>query len=144
MKHYLVVANRTLGGRRLRAQINELSQDGPCHFHVLVPANRPSGPADKAVDDGDATFPGGPDAVHVAEQKLEMELDRLRAMGVSASGEVADPDPITAVAQALKERDVDAILLSTPPSGPSSWLHLDLPSRVERAAEVPVTTITEE
>lgn len=144
MKHYLVVANHTLGGRCLREEIAERTSEGPCHFHVLVPANRPQGPLDKVIDDDGGALPGDRDSVRLAEENLELELDWLRGLDVSASGEVTDPDPVMAVDHALEQRDIDEILLSTLPSGPSSWVHLDLPSRVERAADVPVTVVIEQ
>jgi hypothetical protein len=143
VKHYLVVANRTLGGHRLRDAIEQRATEGSCHFHVLVPASRPREPLDETLT-GAGGLPGDADSVQVGEEKLELELDWLRNLGVSASGEVTDPDPVVAIDHALEQRAIDEILLSTPPAGPSSWLHLDLPSRVERAADVPVTTLIED
>lgn len=38
MRRYLVVANQTLAGERLHAEIRRRARAGPAHFHVVVPA----------------------------------------------------------------------------------------------------------
>jgi hypothetical protein len=41
MRRYLVVANQTLGGGHLVGKVRECLQDGPCGFHIVVPATPP-------------------------------------------------------------------------------------------------------
>ena len=42
------------------------------------------------------------------------------------------------------ERQVDEVILSTLPPGISRWLQMDVPSRLERAVDVPVAVVTQE
>ena len=54
---------------------------------------------------------------------------RLREAGAEATGEIGDPDPITAIANVLARGSFDEIILSTLPANLSKWLGMDLPSR---------------
>jgi nucleotide-binding universal stress UspA family protein len=135
MRRYLVVANQTLGGEHLAMKVKELLAEGPCRFHVLVPATVPS---DHAVyTEGQAEA--------LAKQRLDDALARFRDMGAEADGEVGDASPFEAIADTLREEeDFDAIVLSTLPVGASRWLKQDLPHRVERSFGLPVTHIVGE
>lgn len=73
--------------------------------------------------------------------RLARILDRIRAAGGEADGEIGDPDPYTAAKNALERHTFDEVIVSTLPAGISRWLKVDLPSRLERVAEVPVTAI---
>lgn len=78
----------------------------------------------------------------IARVRLGSALDRLRAAGLHADGEVGDTDPYAAVCHALGNRDVAEILLSTLPPSSSRWLSVDLPDRVRRHTARPVTVLT--
>jgi GABA permease len=78
----------------------------------------------------------------LAEAKLQAALERLRAAGVTADGEVGDPDPIRAVEDVLKRRQFDEIIVSTLPERLSRWLRQDLPQRLEHKFHLPVTHIS--
>jgi hypothetical protein len=73
-----------------------------------------------------------------ANNRLEMTLALLREAGVEADGEVMDPDPYSAVMDALGEQDYDEIIISTHPETRSGWLRQGLVDRVSRAARRPV------
>ena len=49
---------------------------------------------------------------------------------------------MVAIEKAVAEHQFDEIILSTLPPGISRWLALDLPSRVRRKIDVPLTVIT--
>jgi hypothetical protein len=139
MRRYLVVANRTLGGEHLadeiRRRLAEARAAGEeCAFHVLVPLTHLEG---HAVETEGAIRAG-------AELRLAAAVDRFRAWGVDATGEVGDSRPLTAISDVLRHREVDEIILSTLPPGPSQWLKLDLPHRVERTFAMPVTHVVAE
>lgn len=55
-----------------------------------------------------------------------------------------EPDPIEAVEDAIRGREVDEILLSTLPSGISRWLGQDVPSRLKGSVPIPVVVLTAE
>ena len=67
-----------------------------------------------------------------------MTLALLREAGIEADGEVMDPDPYSAVMDALGEQDYDEIVISTHPETRSGWLRQGLVDRVQRAARRPV------
>jgi len=73
-----------------------------------------------------------------AQNRLEMTLALLREAGIEADGEVMDPDPYSAVMDALGEQDYDEIVISTHPETRSGWLRQGLVDRVQRAARRPV------
>jgi hypothetical protein len=134
MRRYLVVANQTLGGEHLAMKVKELLAEGPCRFHILVPATVP---ADHAV------YTEG-QAVALAQGRLDDALARFHDMGAEADGEIGDASPFEAIADVLRDEHFDAIVLSTLPVGASRWLKQDLPHRVERSFGLPVTHIVGE
>ena len=152
MHHYLVVANQTLGGNELLEAIRDRMARGPGEFWVLVPAT----PSTQLINDFSALsgyFPITADVlsadveareegIALAKSNLDTALQRLREAGAKADGTVADADPMKAIEQAVAERRFDEIILSTLKPGVSRWLALDLPHRVKRKFDVPLTVIT--
>jgi hypothetical protein len=148
VRRYLVVANQTLGGSELVAKLNESVAAGPCRFYFVVPATAVSDlePVDRpltlsGVDGGAGILPNLDEAARaMARRRLEKELARLREAGVDADGEVGDPRPLHAIKDALRGREVDEVIVSTLHRG-SRWLVMDLPHRVGRSLELPVTHV---
>jgi cobalamin biosynthesis protein CbiD len=77
----------------------------------------------------------------LAHQRLNEALDRFRAVGAEVEGQVGEVDPLGAMTDVLRSHDFDEIILATLPAGVSKWLRTDLPSRVARAFELPVTHV---
>ena len=67
-----------------------------------------------------------------------MTLALLREAGIEADGEVMDPDPYSAIMDALGEETYDEIVISTHPETRSGWLRQGLVDRVQRASGRPV------
>jgi hypothetical protein len=134
MRRYLVVANQTLGGDALLARIRSLLEHGPASFHVVVPATKPQ---------GKWTWTEG-EALAIARKRLAEAIVRFRELGAEVTGEVGNERPIDAIGNVLREREIDEIVLSTLPPGLSRWLKQDLPSRVERVYDLPVSHVTSE
>jgi nucleotide-binding universal stress UspA family protein len=139
---YLVVANQTIGGEQLTAKLDELVSAGPCAFRFLVPVTDTEGlhqwdypPIDRAIPDAHQI------AAALAAGRLEHELERLQRAGIEAGGEVVDAMPISRVQQLLSEEQFDAVIVSTLPRRLSRWLVMDLPHRIARVADVPVTHV---
>jgi hypothetical protein len=65
-------------------------------------------------------------------------LDRLHGEGLIGSGMIGDPDPYTAVMNALELFRVDEVVISTLPDERSGWLRANLIERVRNATAVPV------
>jgi hypothetical protein len=77
-------------------------------------------------------------AARRARTRLALVLDRLHSAGMFAAGMIGDPDPFTAITNALQYFRVDDIVISTFPETKSGWLRADLIERVRRATSKPV------
>ena len=133
MKTCLVVANQTLPGETLATAIRDRIAEGDRTFYVVVPLTRVSHGVTWGEDES-------PDA---ARGRLDAFLVALWSQGVEADGEIGDPDPIQAVRDVLRGRAVDEVILSTLPAGASRWLQRDVPSRLAREIELPLTVVTQ-
>jgi hypothetical protein len=128
----LAVANRTASGdellEALQAKAQAFTEPGrrPL-FIVIIPPEGGSG-----------------QAVQRARTRLKLVVDRLRVRGLYASGMVADPDPFTAITNALQYFRVDDIVISTFAETKSGWLRSDLIDRVQRATGKPVEHVVHE
>lgn len=151
MHRYLVVANQTLGGQELVDAIRDRMTRDSAEFWVLVPAT----PTHLVTDIGALSLafpisvamqPAIDDAreqgIATARSNLATQLDRLRGIGAVVDGAVSDADPLAAIEKAAREHEFDEIILSTLPAGISRWLALDLPHRVQRRVQLPLTVIT--
>jgi len=130
----LVVANKTLPGEELNALVRERIAGGERTFYVVVPLT----PVSHGVIVDEA------ESADAAIARLDAFLQAVRDQGAEADGEIGDPDPVQAVRDVRLVRDVDEIILSTLPAGVSRWLQRDVPSRLERAMDLPITVITQE
>ena len=132
MRRYLIVANQTLLGEPLLGRVRECLAAGPCSFHLVVPATHAPGPAWQ-LEHRDHAYAG---------ERLGQGLERFRALGADVQGEVGDARPMDAVRDAIRNAGpFDEIILSTLPAGVSRWLHQDLPHRIHRWFELPVSTV---
>jgi GNAT superfamily N-acetyltransferase len=77
-------------------------------------------------------------AARQARARLTQLIDRARAAGLICAGMIGDPDPFTAVMNAVQFFRVDDIVISTLPATRSGWLRADLIERVRRASNKPV------
>jgi hypothetical protein len=115
----LVVANQTVGGEPLIGLLRGKAHESPHRFIVICPQG-------EGGDSGDA------------HQRLAHTLQRLHEEGLEATGQVMDPDPFTAIQNALQFYAVDEIVISTFPSTRSGWLRNDLIARVQSSTGKPV------
>lgn len=172
VRRYLVVANQTLGGDELWAAIQERMAGGDCHFHLVVPATpasrldpaltpeatRAARPGDAGpegldrktarqlledeLDDADIRERGEDLGRRLARQRMRYELDRMRELGASVSGEIGVADPVDAVRVVLHRWEFDEVILSTLPGRRSRWLAADLPTKIRRGFKLQVTQVT--
>jgi hypothetical protein len=128
----LAVANRTASGDELldalkaKVEAEQDKQRGRL-FIVLIPLEG---------GDGQAT--------RRARTRLKLVLDRLHQAGLYGAGMIGDPDPYTAIMNALQYFRVDDILISTFPETKSGWLRADLIERVRRTTNLPVEHVVQE
>jgi len=121
----LAVANRTATGdellEALQAKAKADTKEGGRLFIVVVPQEGGDGHASRR-----------------ARTRLKLVLDRLHAAGLFAAGMIGDPDPYTAIMNALQYFRVDDIVISTFAETKSGWLRADLIERVRAASGRPV------
>jgi hypothetical protein len=149
---YLVVANRTLLGAELRTELGKRIDAGQASFYVLVPN---TAAADYQPDTESGVLPPslawwatnyrGPvtdeEAGDQARQRLSELLAELRALGVTAEGDLGNAQPLEAMEKVLVDQQFDEIIMATLPSRMSRWLRADLPHQAERRFRLPVTTV---
>jgi hypothetical protein len=73
---------------------------------------------------------------------MRHQLDRMRELGASVSGEIGVADPVDAVRVVLHRWEFDEVIVSTLPGRRSRWLAADLPTRIRRGFKLSVTQIT--
>ena len=118
-RRVLVVANQTVGGEPLIAKLKEEAAESPATFVVILPQG-------EGGEHGDA------------HERLATTLERLNGEGLEAVGQVMDPDPFTAIQNALQFYPADEIVISTFPETRSGWMRSDLIERVKRITSKPV------
>lgn len=133
----LIVANQTAPGPHLKKTVADRMAQGPCSFVLLVPAAPPK---------GTWTFTDG-EVLELARGQMQAALAGLKDLGAEVEGRVEEGAPFDAVAAYFdsgryeNEQPFDEIILSTLPPGVSRWLKQDLPHRLERHYEIPVTHV---
>jgi hypothetical protein len=128
MKEILVVANRTLGGKKLLDTVRARAASGDVRFRLVVPQSKPSVGLviyDEAVRES-------------AQVRVDLAISLMAGEGIEATGEVGDPDPFSATMDAIAERRPTEIILSTHPATQSGWLRRDLIERIHNASGLPV------
>ena len=129
MTEILVVANETLGGRRLRELLMAKSKiEQSLAIRLVIPMSRPRrGSVIYVQSVRDA-----------AQVRLDLAIAVLHDLGFDATGEVGDSDPFQATMDAIGERKPDEIVISTLPATASGWLRRDLVERVAEASGIAV------
>ena len=120
----LVVANVTACSRELVRRLEELAEEGPRRFIALVPQDSLDG-----------------EAVAHARDRLGQLLHSLREDGIVAAGMIGDPDPYTAIMNAVHYFHISEIVISTLPADQSKWVADKLVERVRSATNKPVEHI---
>ena len=128
----LVIANETVGGEPLRAEIHRRSEDKKEEVLVICPAL--NSPLRHWASDEDG-------ARVDAQQRLNASLARLRELGIDAKGEIGDAEPLQAMEDALRLFGADEIIISTHPEGRSHWLEKGIVSAARERFAVPITHV---
>lgn len=118
----LVVANKTSTGEELIGHLAAKTVGEERRlFIAVVPQQDGSGSAPRE-----------------ARIRLAAMLERLDEVNLLSAGMIGDPDPYTAVMNALELFNVDDIVISTLPGERSGWLRSDLIERVRGATQATV------
>jgi hypothetical protein len=128
MAEVLVLANETIGGKKLLDAIRERHAEGGARFHVVVPQIRPRHGNviyDEAVRDS-------------AQVRVDLALSFMQQEGIEGRGEVGDRDPLNAAKDAIADHRIDEIIVSTLPALSSGWMKRDLIEVLEGETGLPV------
>ena len=126
----LVVANKTTATPALAEAVRARVAAGPASFFMLVP-----NPDNAAFDRPRSDSPRGTQVLQAALPLLE------EAAGAEVEGSVAaSPNAYDDIIEELNSREYNEIILETPPSSVSHWLHVDLPQRLAHLG-YPLTTV---
>ena len=120
----LVAANLTAASGELSSRLKELAEEGPRRFIVVVPQEHVHG-----------------GAAEQARERLRKLLRSLREDGIVAAGMIGDPDPYTAIMNAVQYFHISEIVISTLPAGTSKWVADKLVERIQSATNKPVEHI---
>jgi hypothetical protein len=120
----LILASKTLPSDELFATLEARAAQADIRVEFVVPPDRL-----------------GADGRAAAQSRLDKALARASAAGIEATGKVADPDPLTSVAEAYDARRHDEIIVCTLPASTSHWIGIDLPARIAHVTNALVTHV---
>ena len=131
----LVVANETVGGRALLAELqSRVKGEERSELLVVVPPLAGSAAAHWS-SDIDSAIPE-------AKERLEASVAAMRAAGLEVSGRLGDHhDPNQAIEDALKEFPADEVVISTHPPKRSRWLESGVIEKARAELPQPVTHV---
>ena len=131
-RRILVISNETVTGTVLHEAIRFRARNVGGEVLVVAPALNTRLRHWMSDDD---------DARRAAEQRLARSLDRLKAAGIHARGQIGDGDPIQAIADALGVFAADEVIIATHPEHRSNWLAHDLVARARVRFDEPILHI---
>lgn len=129
----LVVANETVGGEALLAELRSRCGGRDCQILVVTPALVGSRASHWASDVDEA--------IELARQRMELSLIAIDQLGLKAKGEIGDSDPNVAIEDALRVFPADEILISTHPPHRSRWLEYGVVERARDEIDLPITHV---
>jgi hypothetical protein len=128
-RRVLVVANETVGGDELMRAIGDMALEGRTRFHVVCPA----------LNSRLRTWVSDEDPARAAAQaRLDATLAHLSSIGIEASGDVGDVDPLVAVEDCVRTFHPDELIVSTHPEGRSNWLERGVVDALRARFDVPL------
>jgi len=130
----LVLANETVGGKALLAEIQNRCKGRSSETLVVVPALTSSRMEHWASDvDG---------ALEEARRRLDDSLRRMADAGIRARGQVGDHhEPNASLEDALRDFPADEVIISTHPPNRSRWLERGVVQRAREEVPLPVTHV---
>jgi GABA permease len=129
-RRVLVVANRTLQGEDLRAELRRRAAAG-AELRIVAPilASRTHYIASDVDDE-----------LEEAGERLAAALAWAEAEGIDATGSVGDPNAaLGAIEDVLRVFAADEVIISTHPPAKSNWLETGIVVRLREELEIPVT-----
>jgi hypothetical protein len=131
-RRILVIANETLRGEALRAEIDHRTRGHDAEVRVVCPALNSK--IKHWVSDED-------EARQHAQERVDSVIAQLAREGVVAEGTIGDDDPVQAMEDALRLFPANEAIISTHPYGRSNWLERDVISRARERFPLPITHV---
>ena len=128
----LVVANETVGGQELLAEVRGRAGESRSRILVVCPAL--NSPIRHWASDEDQ-------ARAAAQARLDASLGAMRAAGLQVEGEIGDGDPIQAIEDAVRTFQPDELVISTHPEGRSHWLERGVVEKAGERFAIPITHV---
>ena len=137
-KRVLVLANETVEGSELLAELHSIDRSGKAKYYICVPAN--------PIDTGQAMYAGAvyvwEATVEAAKERLDRTLAVLQTEGLDASGDLGDFRPLRALSNAVDEFKPDRLVICTHPEARSAWLRYEIVDRARDSyPNLPVTHV---
>jgi GABA permease len=129
----LVIANETVQGEALLAEIRDRCHERKCEVLVVTPALAASRTSHWTSDIDEA--------IELARQRMELSLIEIRQLGLKARGEIGDSDPNMAIEDALRVFPADEIVISTHPPARSRWLEHGVVDKARDQIDLPITHV---
>jgi hypothetical protein len=130
----LVLANETVGGRALLAEIENRCKGRNSEIFVVVPALT-SSPLEHWASDVDQ-------ALDEARERLDASLAAMDRLGLRARGHVGDHhEPNASLEDALRDFPADEVIISTHPPQRSRWLERGVVTRAREEVPLPITHV---
>jgi hypothetical protein len=128
-RRVLVVVDEACTAPQVCAAIRAYADPEPVTAYVVAPAH----------DTNETRWYADEDAARAdAMHRLRSCVTCLDQDGIRVDGTLGDPDPVSAIADALQVFDADEILLVTAPERPSSWLRPNVVDRARRTFAKPI------
>jgi hypothetical protein len=135
-RHLLAIVTDALEGREEVEQINRQANGGGLEVRLIAPAVEATAFRHTL---GDIDEPK-----RQAEERLKTSLEVLRENGISAWGEIGDPDPVQAAQDALREQPADEVLIFERADAEARWFETDLFTKAQEELEPPLRLIVVE
>jgi putative oxidoreductase len=132
-RRYLLVAHHQSAPGALLGRVRDVAAAGRCRCHVVVPASPTTDHLLTWDEDG---------ARRVAQDHLAGLLAELHGIGVEVTGEVGDSDVSVSVADAVRRRQFDEIILAVPPARFAHLIGLGPVRSIGRRYGVPVSQVS--
>ena len=130
----LVLANETVGGRALLAELENRCKGRNSEILVVVPALT-SSPLEHWASDVDR-------ALDEARERLDASLAAMERTGLRARGYVGDHhEPNSSLEDALRDFPADEVVISTHPPHRSRWLERGVVTQARQEVPLPITHV---
>jgi GABA permease len=130
-KRVLVVANQTVGGEELKAEI--LKRRGTAvELRIVVPV---------LCSRSHYVFTDIDNEIEQAQARLDATLRWAHDQGFEAVGTVGDASPLVAIEDELRRFGADELIISTHVPERSHWLESDVVERARAQLDIPVTHV---